>query len=196
MQILKRFFCYCLILCFMTACTKTEYQDENTKTETIRAFFIADNKLYVVGDLHSYQFESSNKENADYKERETTEFIRLLQSEKMKSVTKAEIIYIKNQMKTPDIESRVKLTSLHNKKSSEQFYDIYGKLVKIENQDAVLNKAKLEQPLQTQFIAYSEKITLDSEATGMVLVWGIGSVVFIPLYIIFSPLVLINKITD
>lgn len=196
MQILKRFFCYCLILCFMTACTKTEYQDENTKTETIRAFFIADNKLYVVGDLHSYQFESSNKENADYQERETTEFIRLLQSEKMKSVTKAEIIYIKNQMKTPDIESRVKLTSLHNKKSSEQFYDIYGKLVKIENQDAVLNKAKLEQPLQTQFIAYSEKITLDSEATGMVLVWGIGSVVFIPLYIIFSPLVLINKITD
>ncbi|MDG6472640.1 hypothetical protein Q7458_00050 [Glaesserella parasuis] len=196
MQILKRFFCYCLILCFMTACTKTEYQDENTKTETIRAFFIADNKLYVVGDLHSYQFESSNKENADYQERETTEFIRLLQSEKMKSVTKAEIIYIKNQMKTPDIESRVKLTSLHNKKSSEQFYDIYGKLVKIENQDAVLNKAKLEQPLQTQFIAYSEKTTLDSEATGMVLVWGIGSVVFIPLYIIFSPLVLINKITD
>lgn len=196
MQILKRFFCYCLILCFMTACTKTEYQDENTKTETIRAFFIADNKLYVVGDLHSYQFESSNKENADYQERETTEFIRLLQSEKMKSVTKAEIIYIRNQMKTPDIESRVKLTSLHNKKSSEQFYDIYGKLVKIENQDAVLNKAKLEQPLQTQFIAYSEKITLDSEATGMVLVWGIGSVVFIPLYIIFSPLVLINKITD
>ncbi|ATW43065.1 hypothetical protein N5918_02090 [Glaesserella parasuis] len=196
MQILKRFFCYCLILCFMTACTKTEYQDENTKTETIRAFFIADNKLYVVGDLHSYQFESSNKENADYQERKTTEFIRLLQSEKMKSVTKAEIIYIKNQMKTPDIESRVKLTSLHNKKSSEQFYDIYGKLVKIENQDAVLNKAKLEQPLQTQFIAYSEKITLDSEATGMVLVWGIGSVVFIPLYIIFSPLVLINKITD
>lgn len=184
MQILKRFFCYCLILCFMTACTKTEYQDENTKTETIRAFFIADNKLYVVGDLHSYQFESSNKENADYQERKTTEFIRLLQSEKMKSVTKAEIIYIKNQMKTPDIESRVKLTSLHNKKSSEQFYDIYGKLVKIENQDAVLNKAKLEQPLQTQFIAYSEKITLDSEATGMVLVWGIGSVVFIPLYII------------
>ncbi|KDB50114.1 hypothetical protein [Glaesserella parasuis] len=196
MQILKRFFCYCLILCFMTACTKTEYQDENTKTETIRAFFIADNKLYVVGDLHSYQFESSNKENADYQERKTTEFIRLLQSEKMKSVTKAEIIYIKNQMKTPDIESRVKLTSLHNKKSSEQVYDIYGKLVKIENQDAVLNKAKLEQPLQTQFIAYSEKITLDSEATGMVLVWGIGSVVFIPLYIIFSPLVLINKITD
>lgn len=196
MQILKRFFCYCLILCFMTACTKTEYQDENTKTETIRAFFIADNKLYVVGDLHSYQFESSNKENADYKERETTEFIRFIQSEKMKSVTKAEIIYIKNQMKTPDIESRVKLTSLHNKKSSEQFYDIYGKLVKIENQDAVLNKAKLEQPLQTQFIAYSEKITLDSEATGMVLVWGIGSVVFIPLYIIFSPLVLINKIMD
>ncbi|MCT8552755.1 hypothetical protein P9J82_00310 [Glaesserella parasuis] len=196
MQILKRFFCYCLILCFMTACTKTEYQDENTKTETIRAFFIADNKLYVVGDLHSYQFESSNKENADYQERKTTEFIRLLQSEKMKSVTKAEIIYIKNQMKTPDIESRVKLTSLHNKKSSEQFYDIYGKLVKIENQDAVLNKAKLEQPLQTQFIAYSEKITLDSEATGMVLIWGIGSVVFIPLYIIFSPLVLINKITD
>ncbi|MDO9795417.1 hypothetical protein Q7542_14950, partial [Glaesserella parasuis] len=105
-----------------------------------------------------------NKENADYQERKTTEFIRLLQSEKMKSVTKAEIIYIKNQMKTPDIESRVKLTSLHNKKSSEQFYDIYGKLVKIENQDAVLNKAKLEQPLQTQFIAYSEKITLDSEA--------------------------------
>ncbi|MDO9955232.1 hypothetical protein Q7471_00255 [Glaesserella parasuis] len=196
MQILKRFFCYCLILCFMTACTKTEYQDENTKTETIRAFFIADNKLYVVGDLHSYQFESSNKENADYQERKTTEFIRLLQSEKMKSVTKAEIIYIRNQMKTPDIESRVKLTSLHNKKSSEQFYDIYGKLVKIENQDAVLNKAKLEQPLQTQFIAYSEKITLDSEATGMVLVWGIGSVVFIPLYIIFSPLVLINKIMD
>ncbi|AWY45862.1 hypothetical protein SVR5_00148 [Glaesserella parasuis 29755] len=196
MQILKRFFCYYLILCFMTACTKTEYQNESAKTETIRAFFIADNKLYVVGDLHSYQFESGDKDNADYKTRKNTEFIRLLQSEKMKSVTKAEIIYIRNQMKTPNIESRVKLTSLHNKKSSEQFYDIYGKLVKIENQDAVLNKAKLEQPLQTQFIAYSEKITLDSEATGMVLVWGIGSVVFIPLYIIFSPLVLINKISD
>ncbi|MDP0336388.1 hypothetical protein Q7268_01150 [Glaesserella parasuis] len=183
MQILKRFFCYYLILCFMTACTKTEYQNESAKTETIRAFFIADNKLYVVGDLHSYQFESSNKENADYQEWKTTEFIRLLQSEKMKSVTKAEIIYIRNQVNTPNVEFRVKLTSLHNKKSSEQFYDIYGKLVKIENQDAVLNKAKLEQPLQTQFIAYSEKITLDSEATGMVLVWGIGSVVFIPLYI-------------
>lgn len=196
MQILKRFFCYCLILCFMTACTKTEYQNESAKTETIRAFFIADNKLYVVGDLHSYQFESSNKENADYQEWKTTEFIRLLQSEKMKSVTKAEIIYIRNQVNTPNVEFRVKLTSVRDNKSSDQFYDIYGKLVKIENQDAVLNKAKLEQPLQTQFIAYSEKITLDSEATGMVLVWGIGSVVFIPLYIIFSPLVLINKIMD
>ncbi|MDE4006677.1 hypothetical protein NUS58_06770 [Glaesserella parasuis] len=114
----------------------------------------------------------------------------------MKSVTKAEIIYIRNQVNTPNVEFRVKLTSVRDNKSSDQFYDIYGKLVKIENQDAVLNKAKLEQPLQTQFIAYSEKITLDSEATGMVLVWGIGSVVFIPLYIIFSPLVLINKISD
>ncbi|MCT8765545.1 hypothetical protein Q7480_00665 [Glaesserella parasuis] len=66
----------------MTACTKTEYQDENTKTETIRAFFIADNKLYVVGDLHSYQFESSNKENADYQERKTTEFILVLFNQK------------------------------------------------------------------------------------------------------------------
>lgn len=196
MQILKRFFCYCLILCFMTACTKTEYQDENTKTETIRAFFIADNKLYVVGDLHSYQFESSDKDNADYKERETTEFIRFLQSEKMKSVTKAEIIYIRNQVNTPNVESRVKLTSVHDNKSSDQFYDIYGKLIKIENQEAVLNKAKLEQPLQTKFVAYSEKTTLDSEATGMVLVWGIGSVVFIPLYIIFLPFALISKISD
>lgn len=196
MQILKRFFCYYLILCFMTACTKTEYQNESAKTETIRAFFIADNKLYVVGDLHSYQFESSNKENADYQEWKTTEFIRLLQSEKMKSVTKAEIIYIRNQVNTPNVEFRVKLTSVRDNKSSDQFYDIYGKLIKIENHDAVLSKAKLAQPLQTKFVAYSEKITLDSEATGMVLVWGIGSVVFIPLYIIFSPLVLINKISD
>ncbi|QEM87848.1 hypothetical protein FEF05_04780 [Glaesserella parasuis] len=196
MQILKRFFCYYLILCFMTACTKTEYQDENTKTETIRAFFIADNKLYVVGDLHSYQFESSNKENADYQEWKTTEFIRLLQSEKMKSVTKAEIIYIRNQVNTPNVEFRVKLTSVRDNKSSDQFYDIYGKLIKIENHDAVLSKAKLAQPLQTKFVAYSEKTVLDGEGTGMVLVWGIGSVVFIPLYIIFSPLVLINKISD
>ncbi|MWP94984.1 hypothetical protein [Glaesserella parasuis] len=196
MQILKRFFCYYLILCFMTACTKTEYQNESAKTETIRAFFIADNKLYVVGDLHSYQFESSNKENADYQEWKTTEFIRLLQSEKMKSVTKAEIIYIRNQVNTPNVEFRVKLTSVRDNKSSDQFYDIYGKLIKIENHDAVLSKAKLAQPLQTKFVAYSEKTVLDGEGTGMVLVWGIGSVVFIPLYIIFSPLVLINKISD
>ncbi|MDG6279603.1 hypothetical protein Q7371_00875 [Glaesserella parasuis] len=180
----------------MTACTKTEYQDENTKTETIRAFFIADNKLYVVGDLHSYQFESGDKDNADYKTRKNTEFIRLLQSEKMKSVTKAEIIYIRNQVNTPNVEFRVKLTSVRDNKSSDQFYDIYGKLIKIENHDAVLSKAKLAQPLQTKFVAYSEKTTLDSEATGLALVWGMVGVVFIPLYIIFSPLVLINKITD
>lgn len=196
MQILKRFFCYCLILCFITACTKTEYQDENTRAETIRAFFIADNKLYVVGDLHSYQFESSNKENADYKERKTTEFIRLLQSEKMKSVTKAEIIYIKNQVNTPNIKSRVKLTSVHDNKSSDQFYDIYGKLVKIENHDAVLNKAKLEPSLQTEFIAYSSKTVLDGEATEMALVWGMAGVVVIPLYIIFLPFALISEISD
>ncbi|MDG6289865.1 hypothetical protein [Glaesserella parasuis] len=196
MQILKRFFCYCLILCFMTACTKTEYQNESAKTETIRAFFIADNKLYVVGDLHSYQFESGDKDNADYKTRKNTEFIRLLQSEKMKSVTKAEIIYIRNQVNTPNVEFRVKLTSVRDNKSSDQFYDIYGKLIKIENHDAVLSKAKLAQPLQTKFVAYSEKTTLDSEATGLALVWGMVGVVFIPLYIIFSPLVLINKITD
>ncbi|EQA14951.1 hypothetical protein Q7Y95_01240 [Glaesserella parasuis] len=196
MQILKRFFCYYLILCFMTACTKTEYQDENTKTETIRAFFIADNKLYVVGDLHSYQFESGDKDNADYKTRKNTEFIRLLQSEKMKSVTKAEIIYIRNQVNTPNVEFRVKLTSVRDNKSSDQFYDIYGKLIKIENHDAVLSKAKLAQPLQTQFVAYSEKTVLDGEGTGLALVWGMVGVVFIPLYIIFSPLVLINKISD
>ncbi|MDG6266748.1 hypothetical protein [Glaesserella parasuis] len=196
MQILKRFFCYYLILCFMTACTKTEYQDENTKTETIRAFFIADNKLYVVGDLHSYQFESGDKDNADYKTRKNTEFIRLLQSEKMKSVTKAEIIYIRNQVNTPNVEFRVKLTSVRDNKSSDQFYDIYGKLIKIENHDAVLSKAKLAQPLQTKFVAYSEKTVLDGEGTGLALVWGMVGVVFIPLYIIFSPLVLINKISD
>ncbi|EQA14677.1 hypothetical protein Q7Y30_01320 [Glaesserella parasuis] len=196
MQILKRFFCYYLILCFMTACTKTEYQDENTKTETIRAFFIADNKLYVVGDLHSYQFESGDKDNADYKTRKNTEFIRLLQSEKMKSVTKAEIIYIRNQVNTPNVEFRVKLTSVRDNKSSDQFYDIYGKLIKIENHDAVLSKAKLAQPLQTKFVAYSEKTVLDGEGTGLALVWGMVGVVFIPLYIIFSPLVLINKISN
>ncbi|ATW45773.1 hypothetical protein Q7Z55_00875 [Glaesserella parasuis] len=196
MQILKRFFCYYLILCFMTACTKTEYQNESAKTETIRAFFIADNKLYVVGDLHSYQFESGDKDNADYKTRKNTEFIRLLQSEKMKSVTKAEIIYIRNQVNTPNVEFRVKLTSVRDNKSSDQFYDIYGKLIKIENHDAVLSKAKLAQPLQTQFVAYSEKTVLDGEGTGLALVWGMVGVVFIPLYIIFSPLVLINKISD
>ncbi|VTU06026.1 Uncharacterised protein [Actinobacillus indolicus] len=196
MQILKRFFCYCLILCFMTACTKTEYQDENTKTETIRAFFIADNKLYVVGDLHSYQFESSNKDNADYKERKTTEFIRLLKSEKMKSVTKAAIIYIRNQVNTPNIESRVKLTYVHDNKSSNQFYDIYGKLVKIENHDAVLNKAKLEPSLQTEFIEYSTETVLDSEATEMALGLGIAGIVAIPLYIIFLPFALIREISD
>lgn len=196
MQILKRFLCYCLILCFMTACTKTEYQDENTKTETIRAFFIADNKLYVVGDLHSYQFESSNKENADYKERETAKFIRLLKSEKMKSVTKAAIIYIRNQVNTPNIESRVKLTYVHDNKSSNQFYDIYGKLVKIENHDAVLNKAKLEPSLQTEFIEYSTETVLDSEATEMALGLGMAGVVAIPLYIIFLPFALISEISD
>ncbi|SSY94558.1 Uncharacterised protein [Aggregatibacter aphrophilus] len=68
---------------FFIGCT-TNKEEISKKTEVIQAFFIANNNIYVIGDLNSYQFSSSKSEDVQH-------FINFLNSKDMKAFKEAHI---------------------------------------------------------------------------------------------------------
>ncbi|KNE86372.1 hypothetical protein [Aggregatibacter aphrophilus] len=198
---------------FFIGCT-TNKEEISKKTEVIQAFFIANNNIYVIGDLNSYQFSSSKSEDVQH-------FINFLNSKDMKAFKEAHIDRIEKNSEDNKIKAFIsieldseKLTekerqSLFNKpdvyKSSQGNPDLFfgishGELVKLQNKDEILMKGKLSKPLKTNFIEYKNTRGFDrgpdAPSPGLLAAFTVGAIVVIPLAIISLPFQAIDSLSN
>ncbi len=198
---------------FVFGCT-TNKEEISKKTEVIQAFFIANNNIYAIGDLNSYQFSSSKSEDVQH-------FINFLNSKDMKAFKEAHIDRIEKNSEDNKIKAFIsieldskKLTekerqSLFNKpdvyKSSQGNPDLFfgishGELVKLQNKDEILMKGKLSKPLKTNFIEYKNTRGFDrgpdAPSPGLLAAFTVGAIVVIPLAIISLPFQAIDSLSN
>ena len=198
---------------FVSGCT-TNKEEISKKTEVIQAFFIANNNIYAIGDLNSYQFSSSKSEDVQH-------FINFLNSKDMKAFKEAHIDRIEKNSEDNKIKAFIsieldskKLTekerqSLFNKpdvyKSSQGNPDLFfgishGELVKLQNKDEILMKGKLSKPLKTNFIEYKNTRGFDrgpdAPSPGLLAAFTVGAIVVIPLAIISLPFQAIDSLSN
>ena len=198
---------------FFIGCT-TNKEEISKKTEVIQAFFIANNNIYAIGDLNSYQFSSSKSEDVQH-------FINFLNSKDMKAFKEAHIDRIEKNSEDNKIKAFIsieldseKLTekerqSLFNKpdvyKSSQGNSDLFfgishGELVKLQNKDEILMKGKLSKPLKTNFIEYKNTRGFDrgpdAPSPGLLAAFTVGAIVVIPLAIISLPFQAIDSLSN
>ena len=198
---------------FLIGCT-TNKEEISKKTEVIQAFFIANNNIYAIGDLNSYQFSSSKSEDVQH-------FINFLNSKDMKAFKEAHIDRIEKNSEDNKIKAFIsieldseKLTekerqSLFNKpdvyKSSQGNPDLFfgishGELVKLQNKDEILMKGKLSKPLKTNFIEYKNTRGFDrgpdAPSPGLLAAFTVGAIVVIPLAIISLPFQAIDSLSN
>ena len=95
---MKKFILLVISILFVFGCTTIQEKEISKQTEVIQAFFIANNNIYAVGDLNSYQFSSSKSEDV-------RNFINFLNSKDMKAFKEARI---------DRIEKIVKITKLRH----------------------------------------------------------------------------------
>lgn len=198
---------------FFIGCT-TNKEEISKKTEVIQAFFIANNNIYAIGDLNSYQFSSSKSEDVQH-------FINFLNSKDMKAFKEAHIDRIEKNSEDNKIKAFIsieldseKLTEkerqrLFNKpdvyKSSQGNPDLFfgishGELVKLQNKDEILMKGKLSKPLKTNFIEYKNTRGFDrgpdAPSPGLLAAFTVGAIVVIPLAIISLPFQAIDSLSN
>ena len=198
---------------FFIGCT-TNKEEISKKTEVIQAFFIANNNIYAIGDLNSYQFSSSKSEDVQH-------FIDFLNSKDMKAFKEAHIDRIEKNSEDNKIKAFIsieldskKLTEkerqrLFNKpdvyKSSQGNPDLFfgishGELVKLQNKDEILMKGKLSKPLKTNLIEYKNTRGFDTgpdaPSPGLLAAFTVGAIVMIPLAIITLPFQAIDSLSN
>ena len=198
---------------FFIGCT-TNKEEISKKTEVIQAFFIANNNIYAIGDLNSYQFSSSKSEDVQH-------FINFLNSKDMKAFKEAHIDRIEKNSEDNKIKAFIsieldskKLTEkerqrLFNKpdvyKSSQGNPDLFfgishGELVKLQNKDEILMKGKLSKPLKTNLIEYKNTRGFDTgpdaPSPGLLAAFTVGAIVMIPLAIITLPFQAIDSLSN
>ncbi len=66
-------------------------------------------------------------------------------------------------------------------------------IIKLENKAQILQKGKLAKPITTEFINYTEKVSgINTKDTEIAIVWGLYSVVAIPVAIVALPFALVS----
>ena len=210
---MKKFILLVISILFVFGCTTIQEKEISKQTEVIQAFFIANNNIYAVGDLNSYQFSSSKSEDVQ-------NFINFLNSKDMKAFKEARIDRIEKNSEDNKIKALIfieldskklakkEIESLFNKrdvyKSSEGNPDLlfeisHGELVKLQNKDEILIKGKLSKPLKTNFIEYKNTRGFDkgpdAPSPELLAAFSIGAIVMIPLAIITLPFQAIDSLS-
>ena len=169
----------------------------------IKSFFIADNRIYAIGQLNSYQFNS--KDNRD-----TAQLIKLLESPYTKNISSVKIDEIRKNVKTNEVEAFLSIYFNHQNLTKTQLDELYninspyrdgrrmffsmnnGNLVDIKNKNEILQKAKLIQPLETKYVEFSNEKEisinkLNKEEAAL-------SAIIIPFAIIGLPFAIVEKV--
>lgn len=173
----------------ITACSSSLEFDES-KQEKINSFLIVGNKLYVLGELHDYEFEHQQVT-------ELNNFLKTLIANKIKSVEanfnvneapKVEGSYrITLDGKTLSESERNTVINTFNFNSAQNpsiTYQSEGKLVKLANREELLQKFRFKQPINATVRYYKTKSGLQNTAEGAlgVVMLPVAVVVAVPFY--------------
>ncbi|MDW1122590.1 hypothetical protein P2M42_10475 [Mannheimia haemolytica] len=167
----------------ITACFSSLEFDES-KQEKINSFLIVGNKLYVVGELHDYEFEHQQVA-------ELNNFLKSLIANKIKSVEanfevkeskKVEGSYriiLDGKSLTESERSTVMNTFHFNSAQNPSItYQAEGNLVKLANREELLQKFRFKQALEANVRYYKMKSGLQNTAEGAL------SIVMLPVAVV------------
>ncbi len=184
MKFIKFAFIYFLSL-ILVGCT---YSDKtlNTQKETLYAFALDKDNLYIAGQLYDYQVSAKNEQ----------EFLDFLHSDLIKKVANIKVDDIRHKVKSREVSTHItfdldknltkeqkellknKFSEHSNELKSVDFYLDNINLIKLENKAQILEKGKLSKPIMADFVNHSEKITgVDEEA--LVMSVGLGSLLIV-----------------
>lgn len=151
MKILK--FCLAILLALsLSACKVTKKIELESSRETILAFAVADDKLYGVGKLHSYQFKYP---------RDLKKFMKNLDTSKLEMVGIDDIQYnVETQKISTVLRFRFKD---EGKRSVESFVLKNGEIVELANRDEILKIGKLKYPMKAIFKPYKTESERSAE---------------------------------
>ena len=127
---------------FLFGCTSLQDKELSSQREVIQSFFIANNKIYAIGQLNSYSFNGSRYSQAE-------NLIRILQSPYLKNISSVELHSIAKNIETKKVKST--LTLYFNDEELDR--------------NELLNKAKLIQPLETKYSEYRQEKRYSSQRT-------------------------------
>ena len=200
-----RLFIGMLITTFLLGCVTEDqqYKELSSKKEVIKSFFIAGNRIYAIGQLNSYQFNSKDNGN-------TAQLIKLLESPYTKNISSVKIDEIRKNVKTNEVEAFLSIYFNHQNLTKAQLDELYninspyrdgrrmffsmnnGNLVDIKNKNEILQKAKLIQPLETKYVEFSNEKEisinkLNKEEAAL-------SAIIIPFAIIGLPFAIVEKV--
>ena len=200
---MKKIIALCLIaFTSLTGCVVDDYNPLNSKKETIQAFFIANNSIYAIGDLYSYQFGPESVSGV-------SSVIEYLNSPMMKAVEGVSLGDIQQDVSKKGgplmvrvdflLNKQKMLKVLHKETEAEHYQDnpvhsftlTDGKLIEFKNKDELLAKNKLKQPLATNFVQYTQ--SKFSPARTELLV---KTAVALPAYLVFSPFIFLGEMVS
>lgn len=133
-----------------------------TKQENLQSFLIVQDKLYIVGQLHDYQFENDL----------VTQLDRFLQSPYANQIEDIRIqfviekspivegeygVFVSGDKLKPSDRAKLKAEFGFNDASSNMMYRSYkanGKVVQLTNRKEILQKYRFKQPLEAKVIYY------------------------------------------
>lgn len=116
-----RLFIGMLIATLLLGCVTADqqYKELSSKKEMIKSFFIADNRIYAIGQLNSYQFNS--KDNGD-----TAQLIKLLESPYTKNISFVKIDEIRKNVKSNEVEAFLSIYFNHKNLTKAQLDELYN----------------------------------------------------------------------
>ncbi len=184
----------CLSLVIMGCSTTRNYQAK--KEETLNAFALDKNNLYIVGELYDYHIKV--KDNEKSSGNNPKGFLEFLHSDVVKKVIGIEVSDIKHKVGSKRVNTRIKL-NLNKEGLTEQqkafltnqyklsefdnitfnLFDV--ELVKLKNREQILQNGRLSRPAKAKFLGYSETSEIDGEGLKMGVAWGGMAILIAPI---------------
>lgn len=176
-----------------------------TKDEQLHSFLIVQNKLYIVGERHDYQFESDlvgqlnhflKSPYAKHTEEVKAQFI----IEKHPVVDGEYGVFLSGDKLKPADRAKLKADYGFNNASNDLMYRKYeakGKVVKLENRAEILQKYRFKKPMAAKVIYHEYELSSDQKreialgvaaAPVMVPLAVVAGVVALPIQLICFPL--------
>lgn len=173
----------------LSACSSSlEFDD--SKQEKLLSFLIVENKLYVVGELHDYEFENQqvNELNTFLKSQIANKIKSVEANFRVKNSSNVEGEY-RIQLDGERLSENERNKAVNDFKftSNQNPYITYradGKLVKLGNRNELLHQFRFKDPIDATVRYYKTRSGLQNTAEGVlgVIILPVAVVAVLPMY--------------